>query len=305
MISTAKIRLGTRASQLALAQSHTIKAQLERLGAEVELIEIRTMGDSDLGSLAQIGGQGVFTKQLQMALQQQQIDLAVHSLKDLPTADHPQLTLAAVPVRENRCDTLITIDNLSLTELRRGAVIGTGSVRRSAQLLRMRPDLEIRDIRGNVDTRLAKLQQGDYDGIVLAVAGLNRLGLKSQMGRVFSTSEMLPAVGQGALGLEIRRDDERTRGWIQQLNHPASYFTAIAERAMLQKLYAGCLSPVGADSKIEESEIHLTGIVLSRDGNQAVTASAVAPISSDPIQLGYNVASQLLQQGAGRLISKA
>lgn len=299
------IRLGTRRSQLALAQSGTIKTRLENLGARVETVEIETTGDNDMSSLAQIGGQGLFTKQLQIALLKQQIDLAVHSLKDLPTADHPQLMVAAIPFREDRCDALITNNGQGLQELPAGAVVGTGSVRRTAQLLKIRPDLTLRDIRGNVDTRIAKLKQGQYDAIVLAVAGLKRLGLEHHVSHVFSTTEMLPAVGQGALGLEIRRDDDRTGKWVEQLNDPASFFAAISERAMLQKLYAGCLSPVGADSTINDDKIVLTGIVLARDGSQAISASETARLTDNPLQLGQAVADKLLEQGAARLISRA
>lgn len=296
-----KIRLGTRGSRLALTQSAQVARQLEQLGARVELIEIKTTGDvSDL-SLTQIGGQGVFTKQLQLALLEEEIDLAVHSLKDLPTADHPDLRIAAIPLRENRADALISLDYPSLDQLPAGAVVGTGSVRRSAQLRRIRPDLILRDIRGNVDTRIKKLQQGEFQAIVLAVAGLHRMGLQHHICQTFCTTEFLPAVGQGALGLEIRVNDLATGNWVSQLNHPASYYSAMAERAMLGKLFSGCLSAVGADSKIEGDQLRLSGIVLSRDGQQAITATHSMPLTQG-VALGEQVAEKLLEAGAQTLL---
>jgi len=296
-----KIRLGTRGSQLAMTQSTWVARQLEQLGVEVELIEIKTTGDISESSLIQIGGQGVFTKQLQIALLNQEIDLAVHSLKDLPTADHPGLKISAIPLRENRSDALIAIDYPTLESLPQGAVIGTGSVRRAAQLRRMRPDLDIRDIRGNVDTRLKKLQQGEYQGILLAVAGLQRLGLQQHICQTFPTSEFLPAVGQGALGLEIRADDIQTDQWVAELNHPASYFSAMAERAMLKRLFSGCLSAVGADSKITGNTLQLSGVVLSEDGTQAISANDAMPLE-EGISLGVRVAEKLLELGAQSLL---
>jgi hydroxymethylbilane synthase len=296
-----KIRLGTRGSRLALTQSTQVARELERLGAVVELIEIKTMGDVHELSLTQIGGQGVFTKQLQIALLEREIDLAVHSLKDLPTADHPDLQIAAIPLRENRADALISLDYPSLDQLPAGAVVGTGSVRRSAQLRRIRPDLIIRDIRGNVDTRIRKLQQGEFQAIVLAVAGLQRMGLQDHICQIFPTAEFFPAVGQGALGLEIRAGDLAVERWVAQLNHPASYYSAMAERALLRKLFSGCLSAVGADSKIEGDQLQLRGIVLSRDGREAITAADSTPLTN-AVALGERVAEKLLESGAQTLL---
>lgn len=297
------IRLGTRASQLALWQSNWVRTQLALLGCNVELIEIRTAGDDQTQPLSQIGGQGLFTKRLQIALLENEIDLAVHSLKDLPTDDHPQLCIAAIPLREIRNDALIASGVTELQQLSKGAKVGTGSVRRAAQLLALRPDLNIVDIRGNVDTRLKKLDAGDYDAIVLAGAGLTRLGWVERISFLFPTEQLLPAVGQGALGLETRADDWATRQWVGQLNHGASYFSALAERAMLRKLYAGCLSPVGADTTIERDQLTLTGVVLSRDGAVKVVANRSGELSAG-VELGVEVAEALLAAGAGELLKR-
>ena len=297
------IRLGTRASQLAMWQSTWVQSQLQARGVSVELVPIRTDGDDQTQPLQQIGGQGLFTKRLQTALLEQEIDLAVHSLKDLPTQDHPELTIAAIPPRENRADALVSNRYQSLEELPTGAVIGTGSVRRSAQLLHLRPDLEIRDIRGNVDTRLRKLDEGQFDAIVLAVAGLNRLELHDRIAYQFSTSELLPAVGQGALGLETRANDCRTLDWVEPLNHLPSYYAALAERVLLRTLYAGCLSPVGCDTSIADGTLTLRGVVLSTDGRQRVFAEETGPIER-PQPLGAAVAQRLLDNGAGELLAR-
>jgi hydroxymethylbilane synthase len=338
MSTPIKLRLGTRASQLALWQSNWVRDQLIARGIEVELIEIRTTGDIATQPLAQIGGQGLFTKRLQDALLNQEIDLAVHSLKDLPTEDHPQLTIAAIPEREIRNDALIvaaasgsiasTPNNVPVTtnftqatlspkntsrsesaghnpfaNLATGATIGTGSVRRAAQLLHLRPDLKIVDIRGNVDTRLKKLDTGEYDAIILAAAGLTRLGWKDRITYPFPFHELTPAVGQGALGLETRTDDSATIEMLQPLNHPASYHAAIAERAMLRTLFAGCLSPVGAETTFSEDQLSLRGVVLSRDGQQKMEAERSGPLDQST-QLGVAVAEALLNDGAGVLLSR-
>ncbi len=316
MPSSKKIRLGTRASQLALWQSNWVRDQLKARGIEVELIEIRTAGDIATEPLAQIGGQGLFTKRLQDALLNDEIDLAVHSLKDLPTEDHPQLCIAAIPPREIRNDSLIVSATLKsaddserstsnpFSNLRNGALIGTGSVRRAAQLLHLRPDLNIVDIRGNVDTRLKKLDAGDFDAIILAAAGLTRLGWNNRIDYLFSFRELTPAVGQGALGLETRADDSSTIELLQPLNHPDSFFAALAERAMLRKLFAGCLSPVGAETTVSSNELTLRGVVLSRDGQQKVESQLSGPLTK-PAELGVAVAEELLKNGAGELLKRS
>ncbi|MDA7918176.1 hydroxymethylbilane synthase [Mariniblastus sp.] len=295
------IRLGTRGSQLALWQSNWVKCELEKLGVSVELITIKTEGDIQTGSLAQIGGQGLFTKRLQVALLNEEIDLAVHSLKDLPTEDHPQLTIAAVPPRETVADALVSNRFTSLQDLPPQAVIGTGSVRRAAQLLHLRPDLEIRDIRGNVDTRLKKLDAGEFDAIILASAGLLRLGFEKRISYKFPPNELVPAVGQGALGLETRRTDEATISRIASLNDPVSFHRAMAERAMLRTLYAGCLSPVGALTHVHNGLLQLKGAVLSHDGEHKIECEETSDLEQSN-SLGQRVAEKLIEAGAAKYL---
>ena len=303
--SADSIRLGTRASKLALWQSNWVKSYLEKLGFSVQLIKIKTEGDVTAGPLAQIGGQGLFTKRLQIALLENEIDLAVHSLKDLPTEDHPDLTIAAVPTREDTADAFVSNRFASLDELPAEAVVGTGSVRRAAQLKHLRADLVIHDIRGNVDTRLKKLDDGEFDAIILAAAGLKRLGLDNRIAQAFLPEQLMPAVGQGALGLETRKDDSVTVTAVHQLSHPASYHRAMAERSMLKTLFAGCLAPVGASSEVTTASgatfQTLTGVVLSTDGTERVEATQTLPLENS-IDLGKAVAEHLLEQGADRLL---
>ncbi len=301
--ASTRIRLGTRGSQLALWQSNWVKSELENLGVTVELIQIKTEGDIKTGSLAQIGGQGVFTKRLQVALLENEIDLAVHSLKDLPTEDHPDLTIAAVPPRENTADALVCNKHDDLDSIPPGSVIGTGSVRRAAQLLHLRNDLKIEDIRGNVDTRLKKLDDGKYDAIVLACAGLVRLGLKGRITHQFDPQQLMPAVGQGALGLETRADDRSTIAAVEQLSDQSSFHRAMAERSMLRTLFAGCLAPVGANTTVNEGQLTLEGIVLSVDGKEKVSAKMSLPISESK-ELGQAVAKELINKGADRFLSR-
>jgi hydroxymethylbilane synthase len=298
-----RIRLGTRSSPLARWQAEWVAARLTALGIAVEMIHITTQGDVKTGPLGQIGGQGLFTKEIQRALLDHQIDLAVHSLKDLPTADVPGLTIAAVPRRESVNDVLVGPFRM-LDELPEGARIGTGSLRRRAQLLHARPDLKLLEIRGNVDTRLRKLDDGEYDAIVLAQAGLSRLGLAERISYVIPPQVMLPAVGQGALGLETRADDEATRQQLQPLNDEPTYQAVTAERTLLQSLRAGCLAPVGAWGRFEAGLLKLQATVLHPDGTQRLAAEASAP-GEQASHLGSQVAENLLQQGAAALISAA
>ena len=300
-IKKSDIRLGTRGSQLALWQSNWVKSELEKTGLSVELIEIKTEGDIKTGSLAQIGGQGLFTKRLQVALLNDEIDLAVHSLKDLPTEDHPMLTIAAVPLRETVTDALISNRFNNLEELPPQAVIGTGSVRRAAQILHLRPDLVIRDIRGNVDTRLKKLDDEEYDAIILASAGLIRLGFEDRISHTFSTSELVPAVGQGALGLETRSIDADTISQIRYLNDLPSFHRAMAERMMLRTLYAGCLSPVGALAKVEGDQLQLKGAVLSHNGKHKIECEEAGALDQSN-SIGKRVAEKLLDEGAAHYL---
>ena len=299
---TKNIRLGTRGSQLALWQSNWVKSELEKLGVSVELIQIKTEGDIKTGSLAQIGGQGVFTKRLQIALLENEIDLAVHSLKDLPTEDHPNLTIAAVPERESTADALVSNKYDDLDSIPQGSRIGTGSVRRAAQLLHLRDDLKIEDIRGNVDTRLQKLDDGKYDAIVLASAGLVRLGLSDRITYQFEPHQLMPAVGQGALGLETRADDANTIDSVSQLSDSPSFHRAMAERSMLRTLFAGCLAPVGANTTVKDDQLTLEGIVLSVDGKEKVSVSMTRPVAQSR-ELGAAVAKELIAKGADKFLS--
>ena len=301
MASPQLIRLGTRGSQLAMWQSNWVKSELEKLGHQVELIRIKTEGDVATGSLAQIGGQGLFTKGLQVALQNDEVDLAVHSLKDLPTEDADGLKISAIPMRETTSDAFVSSNYDRFENLPEGAIVGTGSVRRAAQLLHARSDLEIQDIRGNVDTRLKKLDDGNYDAILLACAGLIRLGLGDRISQAFEPDQLMPAVGQGALGLETRANDAQTIAVVAQLNHDISFHRAMAERSMLRTLFAGCLAPVGAFTTETDGQLTLQGIVLSRDGKQKVHATETRPLV-ESAELGISVANQLIAKGADVLL---
>ena len=304
MTSSSTIRLGTRGSKLAMWQSTWVKRALEDLGCSVELIQIKTEGDVATGSLSQIGGQGLFTKRLQVALQNVEVDLAVHSLKDLPTQDAEGLSICAIPQRETTADALVSNKYDSLQNLPSGAIVGTGSVRRAAQILHLRSDLKIADIRGNVDTRLRKLDDGDYDAIVLAAAGLTRLGWQDRITAYFSPEELLPAVGQGALGLETRTADEQTNSVVARLNHTESFSSAMAERHMLRALFAGCLAPVGALTKVKDETLTLTGVVLSVDGQTRIEVSSSSSLG-EFATLGQSVAKGLVDKGADNLLKRA
>jgi hydroxymethylbilane synthase len=268
------------------------------------LVLISTQGDVKTGPLGQIGGQGLFTKEIQRALLDGQIDLAVHSLKDLPTAEVAGLSLAAVPQRESIADVLVCDSAKSVSDLPPNARVGTGSLRRRSQLLHLRADLQMLEIRGNVETRLRKLDQGDYDALVLAQAGLHRLGFDARIAGVIPLSVMLPAVGQGALGIEAREDDASTRQLLAPLNHEPTYQAVIAERSLLATLAGGCLAPIGAWGRVENSLLHLDGVVLSSDGRQRIAASSSGSPSS-AFDLGQQVAEQLIAQGAEGLIAGA
>jgi hydroxymethylbilane synthase len=257
--------------------------------------------------LREAGGQGFFTKELQRALLEGRIDLAVHSLKDLPTDAVPGLALAAVPERENPADVLVCAPSIGASDLQslpRGARVATGSTRRRAQLLNARPDLVMCDVRGNVETRLRKLDEGQFDAIVLALAGLTRLGLVKRATQILPPEVMLPAVGQGALGIETRADDDATLAMLAPLNEPNSRQCVLAERAMLAELRGGCLAPVGAWGRIEAAQLRLDGVVLSVDGRQRLMASAVGA-STDAEKVGKDVARKLIDQGAAQLIAAA
>jgi hydroxymethylbilane synthase len=298
------IRLGTRASLLAQWQANWVAARLGELGVAVELVPITTRGDQQQTATGPVAGTGLFTKEIQRELLAGRIDLAVHSLKDLPTDVAPGLGLAAVPSRASVCDVLIANRYASLEELPSGATVGTGSLRRQAQLLHVRPDLKMRDIRGNVDTRLRKLRAGNFDAIVLAQAGMERLGLADQITQVLPLEIALPAVGQGALGIEARVDDEAVRAALAPLDDPATHAAAVAERAMLADLQGGCLAPIAAWARIDGRRLVLTGRVLNPGGDRKVEAVRSAePTQAE--QLGRHVADDLKADGAMALIEEA
>lgn len=305
MSAAIKLRLGTRASKLARWQAEWVAARLnEADGVTVELVPISTSGDRDQrGPIAALGTQGVFTKELQRALLAAEIDLAVHSLKDLPTDAVEGLALAAVPARGPVGDVLVSHSSVPFAELREGAKIGTGSLRRRAQLLHARGDLQMADLRGNVDTRLAKVRSGDYDAIVLAEAGLVRLELADAITQRLPTSLMLPAIGQGALGIETRSEDAVTRELlVELLDDAATHAAVLAERALLATLRGGCLAPVGALGIVDADQLHLTGVVLSPDGTQRLEVQQAGRLG-DAAELGRCAAEDLIAQGASELIA--
>ncbi len=300
------IRIGTRDSKLARWQAEWVAGQLALAGVETQLIFVKTLGDVKSGPIGTVGGQGVFTKEIQRALLERRVDLAVHSLKDLPTDAVDGLALAAVPRRESAADALIANTAGSLDELPPGAIVATGSARRRAQLLAHRPDLNVRDVRGNVDTRLQKLREDGLDAMILAEAGLRRLGLEHHITQVIPKTIMLPAVGQGALGLEIRADDDATRGTLQMLDHATTHQEILAERSLLRALRGGCLAPVGAWARVadtdgERDRLQLDSVVLNGDGSERLTVSVAGPLAAGE-QLGLEAAEQLLSQGANRLL---
>jgi len=299
------LRIGTRSSNLALWQANWIADRLKSLGQAVEIVHISTKGDVTSGSLANVGGQGLFTKEIQHALLDRRIDVAVHSLKDLPTEPTAGLTLTAVPKREACGDVLVSRNEYTVDSLPKSAIVGTGSVRRKAQLLHLRPDLDVRDIRGNVETRLRKLDDGEFDAIILAEAGLSRLKFTNRIQHVIDKAKMLPAVGQGALGIETRAHDLRLTEILKPIHDSDTSFCVQAERVLLSELRGGCLAPVGAWGRIDENYLlHLEGVVVSGDGVQKISAYACGPPNKAEA-IGKQVASQLLIQGAQRLISYA
>jgi len=297
--------LGTRASALARWQADWVAARLRQLGIEVLLVPITTTGDRNTeDSIGGIGGRGVFTKELQRALLEERIDLAVHSLKDLPTDEVPGLCLAAVPERGLVGDALVSRNYSSLAGLPPQAVVGTGSLRRRAQLLHARPDLVFRDVRGNVDTRLRKLDEGQYDALILAQAGLQRLGLAGRITERLPPETLMPAVGQGALGLETRSGDLLTRREVERLADPDTRSAVLAERSMLEALHGGCLAPIAALARVEGRTLTLIGRVIHPRGSMQIEATnSSAP--EDAIQLGRRVAEALMAQGAADLIRTA
>lgn len=299
---TRPLRIGTRSSPLARWQAEHVADRLRQLGSEVEIVFITTQGDVRTGPLGQIGGQGLFTKEIQRALLEGEVDIAVHSLKDLPTDSVDGLTLGAVPERESPGDVLVAASAADFASLPQSARVGTGSLRRRTQLLHARSDLVVLDIRGNVDTRLRKVDDGEFDAIVLAEAGLSRLGLAERITQVLPKSLMLPAVGQGALGIEIRAGNDHALQAVAPLNHAETQAAVVAERALLATLRGGCLAPVGAWARLEGSLLQLDAVVLSADGQVKIAANGAAPLE-EAAELGRRVAQSLRDQGSDDLIA--
>ncbi len=304
------LRIATRASRLALWQADHVASLLRSAAPNqsVEIVHVSTVGDRDQTErLSAFGGLGVFTREVQKAVLDGTADIAVHSLKDLPTESAAGLVLAAVPEREATADALVLPGSFAtiteLASLPKESRLGTGSLRRRAQLLHIRPDFRMIDVRGNVETRLKKLDGGDYDGLVLAVAGLNRLGLANRISLELSPPLMYPAVGQGALGIECRDSDTETAALLSKIADPATQSRVAAERALLAHLKAGCHAPVGAATKIEGGVLVLEAVVFSPAGAQRIFAAGRG-VAEDPAALGREVAERLLQQGADRLIAQ-
>lgn len=303
------LRLGTRRSALATTQSTWVADRLRALGHDVELVEVTTEGDLDRTTpLAQLGGTGVFVSALRTALVEGRVDLAVHSLKDLPTAVDPAVTVAAVPVREDPRDALVARDGLTLGELPAGSRVGTGSPRRRAQLAALGLGLEVADLRGNVDTRLAHVADGRLDAVVLAAAGLRRLGRADEVTELLDPIQMLPAPGQGALAVEVRADDAATAAAVAALDDADARACTTAERALLAELEAGCSAPVGALAEVVEGmdgpELSLRAVVATPDGSADLRRSVVGEVA-DPADLGRRLARLLLEDGAADLMADA
>jgi len=298
-------RIGTRGSRLALWQANYVAERLRPLAAPraVELVEIVTAGDQVRDApLPAIGGEGVFTKEIQRALLAGEVDVAVHSLKDLPTVPVEGLVLAAVPARWPAGDVLVSHRHRTFDALPPGALVATSSLRRRAQALHRRPDLRLVHIRGNVETRLRKLREQDLDALILAQAGLERLGLGGAVTEVLDRSWMLPAVGQGALALECRHDDRAALDLLSALDDRPTRQAVLAERELLRALGGGCQVPIGAETSVTGETLRLRGAVLSPDGTQRIEAELTAPIA-DAEMLGRQLAQELLQQGAREILS--
>ena len=301
-----KIVIGSRGSQLALWQANWVKSELERLhdNVDIDIRIIATSGDiiQDV-PLAKIGGKGLFVKEIEEALLANEIDLAVHSMKDVPMELPTELGISVITKRENPLDALISKNGEKLADLPQGATIGTSSLRRSSQLLKYRGDFKIHPLRGNVDTRLRKVEEGKYDAILLASAGLNRLGWANRITEEISHDILLPAMGQGALGIETRLDDTMIYDFISTLNHEQTHYAVSAERSLVGRLDGGCQVPIGAYARVEKGLITLKGLVASLDGEVIYKLENVGPVD-DAINIGQELGSKLLKMGANEILEK-
>src|SRR5512145_108286 len=301
------LRIGTRASQLALWQANWVKSELEKRypGLEVTLTKIKTQGDKILDvPLAMVGGKGLFVKEIEEAMLRGEIDIAVHSMKDVPTIFPEGLALRCITEREDVRDIVILRPGVATwRDLPQGARIGTSALRRKAQLLHIRPDLQMLDIRGNVETRIRKLTEDNLDAVVLAAAGMHRLGFTSRISEYLPVEVSLPAIGQGALGLESRLDDAETNALIDFFNHPETAHAVIAERALLARLEGGCQVPIAAYGTVSGEELTLTGLVASVDGLQMLKKTVRGPVNT-AARLGTSLADDLLIMGAGKILNE-
>ena len=294
--------IGSRGSRLALWQAGWVKDRLEERGQAARIEEIRTSGDRFHDrSLAAIGGEGLFVKEIEEAILAGEVDLAVHSLKDLPTRQPEGLLLACVPAREDPRDLLVARSARSIKDLQPGSVVGTGSPRRACQIRNLRPDLTILDLRGNVDTRVAKWEKGDYDAIILASAGVRRLGLVLSASPI-PFSEMLPAVGQGALAIETRADDALARSAVAPLHHPPTAAAVASERAFLRGLGGGCRAPIAATAEVRGDRLVLLGLAADPEGRRVLRDRSEGA-ASEAEALGLGLAAILLERGAGELLA--
>lgn len=300
------IKIGTRGSKLALRQSEWIKEQLEmhHAGIRVDLIKIKTTGDKILDTpLSKIGGKGLFVKEIEEALLEARVDVAVHSMKDVPAQLPKDLMLSTFPPREDPSDALIAEGECRLDQLPKGAKVGTSSLRRGAQLLHFRPDLKLVPLRGNVDTRLNKLKSGDLQAIILATAGLNRLGLSNVITQTIPFHQLLPAVGQGALGLEVRRGDQKTIDLLDFLNHEDTQTAVAAERAFLKTLEGGCQVPVAGFARINGDTLSFEGLVAELDGSK-IYKETVTGRRDQAEAMGMEAAQTLLASGGGNVLRR-
>ena len=301
-----KIRIGTRKSKLALWQANFVADQLKKHFPDIviELVKIVTKGDKILDvPLAKVGGKGLFVKEIEEAMLRKEIDIAVHSLKDVPTYFPEGLGLVAITEREDPRDAFLSVKYDSIDDMPEGAVLGTSSLRRKAQIMMKRKDLRIEDLRGNVDTRIRKLEEGQYDGIILAYAGLKRLGLQGRVKQIFDPQYMIPAVAQGFLGIEARLDDEKTKEIVSVLNHRESELRARAERSFLKTLEGGCQVPLAGYSEIVDGKLKITGFVSDLEGERFFRDSMEGSLD-DPEGLGEKLAQKLLDMGAREVLEE-
>ena len=303
---TKLVRIATRKSALALWQAEFVKAELERFHADVrvELVPMSTQGDIILDTpLAKIGGKGLFVKELEQAMLDGRADIAVHSMKDVPVEFPQGLALHTICEREDPRDAFVSNNFANLSELPQGAIVGTSSLRRQCQIKALRPDLDIRDLRGNVNTRLGKLDDGQYDAIILAAAGLIRLEMESRIADYIEPEVSLPANGQGAVGIECRIDDEVTKALLAPLEHTQTRIRVNAERSMNRYLEGGCQVPIGAYALVDGEQVHLRGLVGAVDGSEILRDEVTGHVN-DAEELGIELAKKLLAQGADKILAE-